>query len=158
MKNSSMPDSLGTKRMHVTRFFQAPIELVFSMWTHPGYLARWWGPREFNSAVGELNATPGGSISIVMQGPDNLRIELKGQFQEVISPRKLVFSTYKVDEQGRPELEALHTVLLSEEDGKTRLDMHVVIINLTPASLDLCQEMEIGWEQSFDKMDKYLRS
>jgi uncharacterized protein YndB with AHSA1/START domain len=33
------------------REFDAPRDLVFSVWTDPGHLAQWWGPNGFTATT-----------------------------------------------------------------------------------------------------------
>ena len=147
---------INTKQMQVVRFFNAPVDLVFQMWTNREYLERWWGPENFRSKVDEMDVTEGGRIRITMKDPNGELLLLEGFFKEILAPSKIVFVTSKVDENGKRELEALHTILITEAEGKTKLSLEVRIINLTESSLNLCQQMELGWGQSLDKMSESI--
>ena len=68
-----MTAATGTKPDHeltVTRVFDAPRELVFTMWTDPEHMAQWWGPQGFTNPVCEMDVRVGGAIRIHMRGPD----------------------------------------------------------------------------------------
>jgi uncharacterized protein YndB with AHSA1/START domain len=140
----------------ITRVFEAPIDLVFSMWTNPEYNARWWGPKNNINPVCELDVRPGGSIKIIMQMEDGHLIPVIGIFNEISGPNRLVFTTMEVDENGIARMEVLHTVTLAEENGKTKLTMKVVIIKSSPEFTTSCQGMELGWNQSFDRLAEQL--
>ena len=42
-----------------TREFDAPRELVFSVWTDPKHLAQWWGPNGFTTTTYSFDFRPG---------------------------------------------------------------------------------------------------
>lgn len=37
------------KQIEVTRTFNAPVEMVWKVWTDPELVKRWWGPKHFIS-------------------------------------------------------------------------------------------------------------
>lgn len=76
----------------ITRFFDAPRDRVFRMWTDPKHMAQWWGPRGFTNPICELNVRPGGSWRIVMRGPDGQEHPAKGVYREIEPPRRLVMT------------------------------------------------------------------
>lgn len=140
----------------ITRIFDAPRELVFSMWTNPQYLAKWWGPKDFTNPVCEMDVHKGGAIKIVMQAPDGSKIPVTGVFQEILESERIVFTTMKIDESGNAELEVLNTVTFSEENGKTKLVMKAVVVKSTPEAVASLQGMETGWNQSLDRLAETL--
>jgi uncharacterized protein YndB with AHSA1/START domain len=54
----------------LTRVFDAPREVVFKVWTDPKHVARWWGPRGFQTTIQEMDVRPGGRWRYAMKGPD----------------------------------------------------------------------------------------
>jgi len=142
--------------VNITRIFDAPIAMVFSMWTKPEYLAMWWGPKDFTNPVCEMDVQKGGAIKIVMQTPDGIQIPVTGIFNEIHAPDRIVFTTMKIDENGNAELEVLNTVTLSEEDGKTKLILKAVVVKSTPQAAASLQGMETGWSQSLDRFAENL--
>ncbi len=52
-----------------SRVFEAPMADVFSAWTNPEILARWWGPKGFTKTFREFNPTPGGEWRSRFMGP-----------------------------------------------------------------------------------------
>ena len=55
-------------------------------------MAQWFGPRGFTIPVCELDVCKGGSLRIVMRGPDGNDHPMKGVFLAVIEPERLVFT------------------------------------------------------------------
>ena len=60
----------GEASVTITRTFDAPRKLVWQAWTDPKMMAQWFGPRGFTNPFCELDVRPGGSLRIVMRGPD----------------------------------------------------------------------------------------
>ncbi|MGB5080605.1 MAG: SRPBCC domain-containing protein [Burkholderiales bacterium] len=56
--------------MTLSRVFDAPRELVFRVWSDPGHLKQWWGPKGFTLPGCEMDFRTGGAYRFVMRGPD----------------------------------------------------------------------------------------
>jgi uncharacterized protein YndB with AHSA1/START domain len=145
----STPD----RKLVLTRTFDAPRALVFKAWTDPEQVARWWGPHGFTNARCELDARPGGRIRVDIAGPDGTVHSMKGVFDEVIEPERIVFSAGAVeDEDGIPGLEGCTTVTFAEHDGRTTLTLEVVIVKATPETAWTFEGMESCWTQSLERL------
>ncbi|MGZ3593758.1 MAG: SRPBCC domain-containing protein, partial [Syntrophales bacterium] len=81
----------------ITRFFDAPRDIVFKAWTDEKLVAQWWGPNGFANPVCELDARPGGAIHIDMRGPDGVVYPMKGIFHEIAEPERLVFTSSAIE-------------------------------------------------------------
>jgi uncharacterized protein YndB with AHSA1/START domain len=46
----------------ITRIFDAPVELVWKMWTEPDYCKKWWGPRGFTTPFCKIDFRVGGKF------------------------------------------------------------------------------------------------
>lgn len=157
-ENSSASTEPAQRELVITRMFDAPRELVFRAWTDPRHLAQWWGPHGFTNPLCELDARPGGTILIHMQGSDGVVIPTKGVFQEVSEPERLILMlTNFEDADGRPQLEILNTVTFTEVEGKTRLTLRAVIVKGTPEVAASLATMEEGWNESLDRLAESLR-
>ena len=151
--------SFGQGSATLTRIFDAPRALVWKAWTDPTMMAQWFGPRGFTSTVGELDVRVGGSLRIVMHGPDGNKYPMKGEFREVVPPERLVFTNIATDKDGKHLLEGETTFILSESEGKTTLTLQTHAIGLVPIAPQMLAGMEAGWNQSIDKLaELFLRS
>jgi uncharacterized protein YndB with AHSA1/START domain len=146
------------EEVKITRIFDAPRELVFKMWTDPKLVEKWWGPKDFTNPVCTLDARVGGSIRIVMQGPDGMKYPTRGVFDEIIEPERIVFTNVKEDEEGNAELKVLNTVTFTEENGKTKMTLKAVVIMETPAACGSVDGMNVGWNQSIDRFTELVES
>ncbi len=74
-----------------TRVFDAPRDLVFSVWTDPNHLAQWWGPNGFTTTTHAFDFRPGGVWRFVMHGPDGRDYQNRVTFDEIIPPERIVY-------------------------------------------------------------------
>lgn len=61
---------LTSKKIHVERDFNAPVEKVWKAWTDPALLQKWWGPKPWVAKTKSMDFTVGGAWLYVMEGPD----------------------------------------------------------------------------------------
>jgi uncharacterized protein YndB with AHSA1/START domain len=161
MENNMHAGAAGgaaSKEMVLTRLFHAPRELVFRAFTEPEQLARWWGPRGWGAPRCEFDARPGGKIHIDMAGPAEWGVmPMGGTVHEVLAPERLVFTSraFGDDEQGW-QLEVRNTLTFTEHDGGTLLRLQAVVTKATPEAGGALAGMELGWEQSLDKLAEVL--
>jgi uncharacterized protein YndB with AHSA1/START domain len=52
--NKKVPDLV------LARVFDAPLEVVFKVWSDPKHIAQWWGPHGFDTIIQEMDVRPGG--------------------------------------------------------------------------------------------------
>ncbi len=82
---------------------------------------------------------------------------MKGVFDEVIEPERIVFTVGAVeDENGDPGLVGRTTVTLTEHNGRTILTLEVVILKATVEAAWAFEGMEVGWTQSLERLAEHL--
>lgn len=146
----------GEGSVTIMRVFDAPRALVWKAWTDPKMMAQWFGPRGFTNPVCELDVRVGGSLRIVMHGPDGNDYPMKGVFRQVVVPERLVFSNIATDKDGNHLLEGETTVTFAENDGKTTLTLTTYAAGLVPIAPKMLAGMEAGWTQSIDKLEELV--
>jgi uncharacterized protein YndB with AHSA1/START domain len=119
-------------------------------------MAQWFGPRGFTSSVPELDARVGGTLRIVMHGPDGNDYPMKGAFLEVAAPERLVFTNIAIDNDGNHLLEGRTTVTLTEQGGKTTLTVKSHAVGRVPFAPQMLAGMDAGWNQSIDKLGELV--
>lgn len=145
-----------TREITITRIIDAPRDLVFEAWTEAEHIARWWGPEGFTVPECTSDPRPGGSLTIVMRGPDGADYPMTGIYREVVWPERLIVESTAVGEDGEPILEALQTVTFIDHDGKTELTVHARAVALVPRAVAMLDGMEAGWTQSLQCLDDFL--
>ena len=150
----------------ISRIIDAPRGIVFKAWTDPAMFKRWWGPRNFTTPVCNIDLLPGGKILFCMRSPDGHDYWNGGVYRKIEEPSLIITSDHFADEKGNkvspkqygmgedfPE-EAQITVRFDDINGKTRMTMEQSI----PLLIAQRYQAQEGWNQSFDKLEEYLRN
>jgi len=83
--------STSDRELKLSRTFNAPVELVWEVWTDPRHLEQWWGPDGFSNTISKMEVKPGGEWDLMMHGPDGTDYKNKSAFREVVPLKKLVY-------------------------------------------------------------------
>jgi uncharacterized protein YndB with AHSA1/START domain len=70
------------------RVFDAPLDLVWKVYTDPERIARWWGTHGSTTEVVEMDLRPGGCWHYISHAPDR-EIGFLGEYLEVDPPRRI---------------------------------------------------------------------
>ena len=154
MKNTgTLKVSLPTGREVVmARVFDAPRRLVFDALTKPELLKRWFGPRGWSLVVCEADLKVGGAWRWVLRGPDGRDMGMRGVYQEIKPPERLVSTESFDDYPG----ESLNTLILSEQDGKTTFTITVRYASQEIRDAVIKSGMEHGAAECYDKLAEML--
>lgn len=114
------------------------------------------GTEWFHEPVCELDVRPGGAIRIDMRAHNGAVYPMKGVFEEIIEPERLVFISSALDEKGNSMFDILNTVTLAEHAGKTSLTLQARVVKATASAPQYLKGMEMGWSQSLDRLGAHL--
>lgn len=150
-------NTTATDSVMIERTFDAPIDLVWELWTQAEHFKNWYGPQGFNLPVVEMDATVGGKRLFCMASPDgSMKMWFSGEYKEVSPTNRLVYTESMSDEEGNPLPASEHnpgttevTVLLEDLGGSTKMTM-------THAGVPAGSPGEAGWQQAFTKMADYV--
>jgi len=115
---TSKAASANEATVTITRVFRAARDLVWKAWTDPEMMAQWFGPRGFTIPECTLDVRVGGSLRIVMRGPDGNDYPMKGTFLEVTPPERLKFTNIAVDNEANHLLEGETVVIFTEQTAR----------------------------------------
>jgi uncharacterized protein YndB with AHSA1/START domain len=139
----------------VTRVVNAPRRLVFDAWTKPEHLPHWMlGPPGWTMRVCEIDLRPGGSWHFIWRRSDGSELEMRGVYQEVVPPERLV----STESWGGDWPETLNTLVLTEQDGKTTMTVTLLYPSKAARDAALKTGMKDGMAASYDQLDEYLRT
>ena len=82
-------DTTG-REQRTSLLLDAPIELVWEVWTEPEHIKHWWGPDGFTNTIKKMEVKPGGQWIFTMHGPDGVSYPNRTIFTEVVPNKKLV--------------------------------------------------------------------
>jgi uncharacterized protein YndB with AHSA1/START domain len=135
------------------REFDAPIELVFDVFTKPEHVSKWFAPFTDRVTKCSIDLRVGGSYHIVFVTPDGTECSFRGSYLEVEPPTRTV-ATWLFE--GWPDAHAVESEDLQETNGVTKLTVRLAFRD--KAGRDRMGTQTDGQESSFDKLEDYLRS
>ncbi|NWQ41799.1 SRPBCC domain-containing protein [Bacillus sp. EB106-08-02-XG196] len=156
-------------QIKVTHTFNAPRELVFKAFTESDHLKNWWGPKGWTFEVLKSDFLPGGVFHYSQKPADGNVMWVKFVYSEMITPEKIVYSSFFSDEEGNTvrapfhanwPVETLNTITFSEAEGKTNLTMIVAPVSPTEEELktfeDSKEMAKEGYSGTYYQLDEYL--
>ncbi|HMF89199.1 MAG TPA: SRPBCC family protein [Candidatus Angelobacter sp.] len=142
----------GDREIMMTRVFEAPRRLVFEAFTKPELVKRWLlGPPGWSMPVCEMDVRVGGTYRWVWRHDSKgTEMGVSGVYREIVPPERIV-STEKFDHAWYPG-EALGTVVLTEQGGKTTLTQTLLYESREARDGVLQSPMEQGVAASYDRL------
>jgi uncharacterized protein YndB with AHSA1/START domain len=145
----------------IERTFDAPVDLIWRMWTDPEHFKAWYGPGGATIPVAQMDVRVGGCRLVCMEmvRPDGpMQMWFSGEYREVVENERLVYTESLSDEYGNvaspPGMAGGHPIAtevqvqLEDVGGRTKMVMtHVGIPADSPGAA--------GWTITFDKLESY---
>jgi uncharacterized protein YndB with AHSA1/START domain len=145
----------GDREIVMTRVFDAPRTLVWNAFTTPDLLKQWLiGPPGWTMVVCDVALNVGGKYRYVWRDTGGNEMGMGGIFREIVPPERIV-TTEKFDQPWYPG-EAVGTVALVEQDGKTTLTQTITYESRATRDAVLKSPMEQGLGASYDRLAKLL--
>ena len=154
----------ATQSVVLERTLNAPIDLVWRMWTESEHFAAWYGPMGATIPVANMDVTVGGTRHICMQmetPQGEMQMWFVGEYRTIEAPHKLVYTESMSDEDGNvtsaaemgmpgdhPEVTEI-TVELTADGDATRMVM-------THAGVPADSPGAMGWNMALDKLEAHL--
>ena len=150
----------------IERTLDAPVALVWQMWTEPEHFKAWYGPKGASIPVAKMDVRVGGArlVCMEMETPKGtMQMWFSGEYREIAVNERLVYTESMSDEhgnvispsemgmpEGHPETTEV-IVELEDLGGRTKMMMTHVGVPADSAGAD-------GWAMAFDKMATHLGS
>ncbi len=151
----------NTMNVRIERTFDAPIDLIWSMWTESEHFANWYGPMGAKIPNAEMDVTVGGKrhISMEMETPNGvMQMFFVGEYVEINPKTRLVYSerianaegqALAAEQMGMPAGTPMETsveVELEDLGAATKMVMtHVGVPADSPGGQ--------GWNMAIDKLE-----
>lgn len=145
---------IDRRTLVLSRTLNAPIDLVFEVWTHPDHLVRWWGPTGFTLPHCEQDFRTGGKYRFCMRAPDGSDHWVRGEYTHIDPPRRLVFTWLREDSDGDIWCDTVVEITLQQRGANTTLTLN----QTTFATVAHCEEHAGGWNQCLDRLVAYANS
>ena len=91
---SRLPEINPKVEIITKRTISFPRNLVYSAWSDPEHLKKWWGPHGFTNTFEEFNFTPGGRWKFIMHGPDKGNYNNEAEFIAIDKPNFIYWKRY----------------------------------------------------------------
>jgi uncharacterized protein YndB with AHSA1/START domain len=121
----------------ITREFDAPRHLVYKAYTTPELVRRWWSA---------------GHVMIANQG---FEVGFHGEYREIVPDERIVSTEVY---EGMPEGEALNTLTLIEDDGRTTMSILVQHSCKEHRDAHINSGMESGLQAALDLLEQVVIS
>ena len=148
----------------IERRFNAPVGLIWKMWTDPEHFKAWYGPNGATIPVATMDVRVGGTrlVCMEMQTPNGpMQMWFTGEYLEVVEPERLVFTDSISDENGQavsptemgmpdghPTTTEVRVELLDDGGATKMLMTHVGIPSGSPGAA--------GWAMAFEKLAAHV--
>jgi uncharacterized protein YndB with AHSA1/START domain len=148
----------------IERTFDAPVDLIWQMWTDPEHFAAWYGPDGASIPVAKMDVRVGGTrlISMQVQTPNGaMQMWFTGEYREVVDNKRLIYTESMSDENGNmlspadtgmPDGHPTTTevrVELEDVGGRTKMVV-------THAGIPADSPGAAGWAMALDKLAAHI--
>ena len=148
----------------IERRFEAPVELIWKLWTDPEHFAAWYGPDGATIPVAKMDVRVGGARLVCMEvsAPSGqMQMWFTGEYLDVVENKRLVYTESMSDGQGNvmtaadmgmPDSHPTTTevrVELEDIDGGTRMV-------LTHSGIPADSPGAAGWAMALDKLESHV--
>jgi uncharacterized protein YndB with AHSA1/START domain len=155
------------KTIVMERVFDAPRTRVWQAWTNADELAKWWGPRGWETTIKKFEFKPGGAWHYMMKCVDKAQGEWFGQeswgigtFKTINPESMFMYEDAFTDLSGEPNpdmpITPITNTFAETSDGKTK----VVSVTQYDSEEALQTVIEMGVEegskQTWDRLAEYL--
>lgn len=138
----------------IIRTIDAPVALVFRIWSEAEHVKHWLGPEGFACTSVDLDFRPGGAWRACIESESLGPLWMSGRYREIERDKRIVYTFAWEDHPDEQEIETLVTVTFAEEDGKTVQTFHQAPF-LDVRGRDSHVE---GWNSSFDREQTYAET
>jgi uncharacterized protein YndB with AHSA1/START domain len=135
----------------ITREFDAPKHLVYKAWTTPELVRQWWHANRGEVTICEIDLRVGGAWRWVMVAEGGFEVAFHGEYREIV-PNERIVSTEVYE--GMPDAEALNTVTLTDENGRTKMTVLVEHSSKEHRDAHIESGMEAGMQDAYDLLEQ----
>jgi uncharacterized protein YndB with AHSA1/START domain len=168
MSETTITKDAATKTLIMERVFNAPLQKVWQAWTDAETLAKWWGPRGWETTVKEFDFKLGGHWLYGMKCVDKNQGEYFGQeswgratYLEINEPNSFVYKDEFANSDGtvNPDMPVMTTTMeFTEEDGKTRVRSTGVFDTEEGYNQVIAMGVEQGAAETWDRLAELVEA
>lgn len=143
-------NTTSIKELRTITTLDAPIELLWKVWTEPKHIINWWGPAGFTSTIQVMDVQEEGEWKMILHGPDGKNYPNRSIYLEIIPYHKIVFEHFN------PHFTT--TVFFEEKGDETQIDWSMLFD--TPEMYDIvvkAHKADEGQKQNIERLERYLK-
>jgi uncharacterized protein YndB with AHSA1/START domain len=147
----NLKDNTEGRELIFTRLLDAPVELVWKVWTSPEHIKNWWGPDGFTNTIEEMELKPGGPWNLIMHGPDGTDYKIRCIFKEIVKYKRIVYEQFT-------NFKCIATIEFESQQKKTLLRWQMLFESkeyLIQVAKDF--GVDTGLRQNAEKLVNYLK-
>jgi uncharacterized protein YndB with AHSA1/START domain len=138
------------RELRISRLLDAPLDLVWEVWTDPDHIKNWWGPTGFTNTIAKMDVRENGEWDLMMHGPDGTDYKNKSIFREIVRNKKIVY-----EHMTGPRF--LATVRFTPQGNNTLLEWHMLFESREEFIRTVKTfKADEGLEQNIEKLQSYL--
>ncbi len=160
----------GKEKFVINRSFDAPIEVMYDMWSDPKHMAQWTPPTGFTMKFIKADVKPGGGSFYVMEG-SCIKMYGRASYIEMKRPDHIIYTQQFCDEHENlsrhplaptwPATMLTHVQFTAEGADRTRVtvtwEVHGEHTSEEMATFIAGRRgMTGGWTGSFNKLEDYI--
>ena len=135
----------------ITREFDAPRHLVFTAYTTPELVRRWWAGKRGEVTSCEIDLRVGGGWRYVMTANGGYEVAFHGEYREIVPDERIVSTEVF---EGAPESEVVNVVTFAETDGRTTLELLTQCPDQETRDAIMGSGMEGGMQEGMDLLEQ----
>lgn len=140
----------SAQSVHLTKEFGASKEKLFSAWTRPEELKRWWRPLQKRLTDVQNDIRPGGTVAYTFEGGE---LQISGTYKEAIPNERLVYTwNWELPEDAAHKGEYLLTILFKGNGDRSTLEVRQDNFQQEHS----IQPHQQGWEEALNDLHGYL--
>jgi uncharacterized protein YndB with AHSA1/START domain len=112
----------------VTRFLDAPRDMVFRMMISPLLIPAWWGPPGRRTEVDYMDVVPGGEWRFVQEDDEEAEYGFHGMYEEVDFPSRLTYSLEYEGQFGENRTETWTLADGGRQAGESRTELAMTAV------------------------------
>lgn len=145
----------------VTRRFAAPRERLWTAWSDPDDVMKWWGPQGFTSPTCRMDFTEGGTTLVCMRSDQGWELYNTWTYGSIVPMERIEFVQGFADKDGNavspaelglplaiPENVSHEVTLIAIDDATTELTVH----EFGYPNPEIADVSRHGMEECLDKM------
>jgi uncharacterized protein YndB with AHSA1/START domain len=140
------------------RVIDVPPDLVWTAWTTPEHVVKWFAPAPWTASDCEIDLRPGGIFRFVMRSPEGEEFPNVGCYLEVVPVERLVWTDALLPGY-RPSENPFFTAIVTLEPHGKGTRYTAVAIHKDEAGRKRHEEMGFmeGWGQVLDQLVAYVK-